>query len=72
MYNLVQNGEKRLELSGHPKNGALRPHYLRTDWTKIPQFDWWVVIDEDYIICKEVLFISKIWSTYKLLKNGSN
>ena len=35
------------------------------------KFDWWVVIDEDYIIIKEFLFISKFWSTSILLKNGS-
>ena len=39
---------------------------------KILKFDWWLVIDEDYIIVKEFLFISKIWSTSILLKNGSN
>ena len=39
---------------------------------KILKFDCWAVIDEDYIIIKEFLFISKIWSTYILLKNGSN
>ena len=25
---------KRLNLSGYPKNGDLRRHYLKTDWTK--------------------------------------
>ena len=39
---------------------------------KILQFDWCVVIDKDYIIIKEFLFLSKIWSTYILLKNFSN
>ena len=36
------------------------------------KFDWWVVIDENYIIVKEFLIISKTWSSYLLLKNGSN
>ena len=31
---------------------CLRPHYLSTDWTKMMKFDWWVVIDVDYIIAK--------------------
>ena len=50
----------------------LRPHYLRTDYTKKLKFDWWVVVDVDYIIANEFLFICKIWSTYILLKNGLN
>ena len=50
----------------------LTPHYLRTDRTKKLKFDWWLVIDEDYIIIKEFLFISKIWSTSILLENGSH
>ena len=36
------------------------------------KFDWWLFIDKDYIIVNEFLFISKIWSTSKLLENGSS
>ena len=39
---------------------------------KILKFDWWLVIDEDYIILKDSFLISKIWSTSILLENGSN
>ena len=38
---------------------------------KILQFYCWVVIDKDYILVKGFYFISKFWSTYILLKNGS-
>ena len=31
----------------------LRPHYTSTDWSKVVKFDWWVVIDVDYIIAKD-------------------
>ena len=34
----------------------LRPHCLRTGWTKILKFDWWVFIDVDHIIAKEFFY----------------
>ena len=36
------------------------------------KFDWWVIIDVDYRIAKELLKCCIIWSTYFLLKIGSN
>ena len=39
----------------------LRPHYFRTDLTKILKFDCWVVIDVKYIIAKEfVIFLNLV------------
>ena len=38
----------------------------------ILKFDWWVVIDVDYRIAKEFFYFFIIWSTYLLLKIGSN
>ena len=37
-----------------------RPHYLRTEKTKIQKFDWWVVIDVDYIVAKGFLIVFEI------------
>ena len=46
----------------------LRPHYLRTEWTKILKFDWWVVIDVDYIIAKGFLIFLKLVNLYTAQK----
>ena len=46
----------------------LRPHYLRTDWQKKLKFDWWVVIDVDYIIAKEFLIFFNLVNLYTAQK----
>ena len=43
---------RRLLVTAGQKLACLRPHYLKTDWTKIQKFYWWVVIDVVYIITK--------------------
>ena len=54
----------------HPKNVALRPRYLSTDWTKKLKFDWWVVIDVDYIIVKYFFNLVNFYTAQKRLKLG--
>ena len=46
----------------------LRPHYLRTDWTKILKFDWWVVIDVDYITAKEISILENLVNLFTAQK----
>ena len=46
----------------------LRPHSLRTEWTKILEFDWWVVINVDYIIAKEFQFLLNLVNLFTAQK----
>ena len=55
-----------------PKLARLMPHYFRTYWTEIMEFDWWVIIDVDYIISEVILIFNlvNLFTAQKRLEFG--